>query len=114
MNAQSKIEASDPLECFPQCSRPVDPETITNTDDLSAAMFGVYLDVRALAWMQNLIADAFVEPRQSADPFDLDRVSLFQTASNLLTKELVERVHFLGNVPVSRLEGGGVSKKARP
>lgn len=114
MNAHSKIEDTDPLECFPLCRRPVDPETINNLSDLSMAMSGVYLDVRALAWMQNLIADAFVEPRQNVDPFGLDRISLFQTASNILTKELVERVNFLGNVPVSRLEGGDATKRDRP
>ncbi|BBF92908.1 hypothetical protein [Blastochloris tepida] len=117
MNAHSKTETPDPLECFPLLRPPIDPEAITSTADLSFAMSNVYLDVRALAWMQQLITSAFAEPdtvQEMREPLTNDRIDLFVTASNMLTKELLERVHFLGHIHMRSLESGGATERGCP
>lgn len=115
MNAQSKIDASTPLDGFPAHLHVMDTSNIADFGQLSQAMFTTYLNIRALAWMQNTIAQIFVEPRDSLEPFDNARIDLFMTASDIITRVLVEQAEFINNLNVQGLAANAViSKKARP
>lgn len=100
-------ETSHPYDGFPAPVWPDRAEDITNLDDLSHALFATYLDVRALAWMQYMVAQQFVEPADTDDRFGLDRISLFQTSSTILARALVERADLLSRTDLLHKFGVG-------
>jgi hypothetical protein len=115
MNAHSKIEPN-PLDGFPSYIDRPDASNIADFNDLNIALTKTCLNVRALAWMQHLIADAFAEPDSTLDarePFSNDRVDLFMGASNIITRAIADEVHYLRDFDMSRLVEAIASKRGR-
>lgn len=103
MNARSKVEDPSPLDGFPAFVATADTSNIADLDQLSLAMMATHLNVRALAWMQNTIANAFVDPGDGRDPFDTKRIDLFLTANAIITRALVAEVDYLNDLQIDRL-----------